>query len=130
MRRLVHDDADQCSAVRRQLRPPAGLQAQPHPVAEIVQCGEPAPNASVFNNLPIRPFGCIELPQRKLLIRAQDETLAATRQTEPPPRRSGIDVYVGTTDVERFNCDDRQLVVLKLTERSVRNVDSCARQSE
>ena len=33
------------------------------PVAEIVQCGGPAPKASPINNLRNRPFARIELPQ-------------------------------------------------------------------
>lgn len=38
------------------------------PVGEIVQCGKPAPNASIFNDLRIQPCARIELPQAKSLI--------------------------------------------------------------
>ena len=38
------------------------------PVAEIVQCGEPAPNAHRINHLRIQPFWCFELPQANSLI--------------------------------------------------------------
>ena len=41
------------------------------PVAEIVQCGEPFLKARIFNELQIQPFGCIELPQPKLLMGVQ-----------------------------------------------------------
>jgi hypothetical protein len=38
------------------------------PVAEIVQCGEPAPKQLPINNLQDQPIRSIELPQRNLLI--------------------------------------------------------------
>ena len=38
------------------------------PVAEIVQCDEPAPKALRINNLQDQPNRSIELPQRKSLI--------------------------------------------------------------
>ena len=38
------------------------------PVAEIVQCGEPAPKQLTVNNLRLGPICTIELPQAKCLI--------------------------------------------------------------
>ena len=49
-------------------------------VAEIVQCGEPAPKLLLINNLQDRPNRNIELPQPKSLIR---ESLAITASTAP-----------------------------------------------
>jgi hypothetical protein len=37
------------------------------PVAEIVQCGEPAPKLRIFNDLWNKPLRSIELPQVKSL---------------------------------------------------------------